>query len=195
MGFASCGSDDNDDAGGAGEGGGNGVEYAYNTFDEPFLGFGSSALQIKEACAKKTLIGENGSVLMYQGNKKAEYEAYYLENLRLATSMMFCNVDLVEADEIVGFLNERYAYMGGIDSDKDGGEDEWLYYDESRSLAVMLTVAELNEDVCWAVSYVHYEMSEAKKKVKAIKTVAMPANVTKVTTGQHIDAINAVINK
>lgn len=187
MGFVSCGSDD--------EEGNETPDYVYDTFDEPYLGFGASALQIKEACQGKELLAEDGEVLMYAGRKKAAFEAYYLEELRLEASMVFCGTEAVEADEIVGFLNERYKALGGEDMDEDGEDDTWIYSDSKRNLGVILTVDVVDEDVYWTVGYGKLDLNEAKKKAKGLKGYTIPKGMKQLTTGMYVDALKEAVNK
>lgn len=193
VGFVSCGDDDEEGDGGNG---GN-PSYTYDTFNEPYMQWGATMAQVKNANKGKTVIGETEDAIIYVGEKKAAMEGYAFLNSKLYGSQVWLDVDAVEATEVVGFLDERYTAYDSEDTDGDGTDDVWVYVEQERDLAIALIVETMGEDVYYAITYMALSANASAPMMaaKAKASVTALPGMKRVLTGAQIEVLNAAFHK
>lgn len=90
------------------------VDGRLHTYEEPFMGFGASKSEAKQAMSGFRLTNETGDYLYYEG------KGDITNNVILSFDAGVYNVGMVqttlsEAMDVLDFLAERYVYMGEYD--------------------------------------------------------------------------------
>ena len=94
------------------------VKPKYNTYKEPFMGWGSSKSTVKNNMAGYTLKGEDDTNLVYLGKGNITAYAYLFENGLLHSSAFYAS--LINSLDLSDFLLERYWV---VDIEEKGSYD------------------------------------------------------------------------
>lgn len=130
----------------------------YNTFVEPYTKWGASKSQVK-SYEKRSLGKETDTGISFEDSGVVPLVLYlFSETGALESASVLAKASYV--DEIVGFLHERYNYLG-----KDG--DYFCYVDETEKMGVFVSVYNISY---YMIAYL--PLSDSDNKSISLDSVA-----------------------
>ncbi len=140
-------------------------------FTEPYLSFGASKSDVKNAMSSYTLTTDKSTTIGYQGKGKVYMYGYGFKNNQLSMSLLI--VKSTYANDLTKFLSERYfpVYV-----DKDNYRVGMV--DPLKKIAVLVEPEVISYTTYLTVAYVKYTGSSsiAIKKMKAFGSKPSASN-------------------
>lgn len=127
------------------------VEPIYDTYMEPYTKWGASRSSVKSYMKGYTIYIDDTEQLVYYGEYKESLTIYNFENSKLEMSGVACSADYVSAEEMVGYLQERYIYLG--ESELSDGDTAWLYSTTDGKSSIVLMLGATDSSVLYMIYY------------------------------------------
>ena len=149
----SCGDDDNEPQNSTNP-------YQYSTFKEPCLKWGATKAYVKSFMNGYKIDDEDDVYLIYSGKYKEFATVYVFNDSKLQYVGVYVPCSKVSFNEIFGYLDERYRYVGEVD-------DYLIFLTKEGNNTVGLGQYTLNSTLYYSVIYAPSEIGAVRKRQDA----------------------------
>ena len=144
----------------------------YNTFKEPCLQWGAGKSTVKNFMTGYTIQSESDDNLFYKAKLKEMLTGYSFKSGKLNLSSVVLLPSVVDAEEMVGYLAERYVYVT-----KNESEYYYGFATPDTKSVVILQLTTISSQVVYMVAYGEVTSSSAPAQtLKMMKKQIAPAS-------------------
>ena len=144
----------------------------YNTFKEPCLQWNTGKSTVKSFMGGYTIQSEDDDNIFYKGLLKELLTGYSFKSGKLNLSSVLLLPSVVDAEELVGYLAERYVYVT-----KNEAEYYYGFATPDKKSVIIMQITTISSQVVYMIAYGQVTSSSAPAQtMKMMKKQLAPSS-------------------